>query len=147
MKFAINNYIYRFLPIKENKRMKEICRELEALLSGIISKRENAAKMGVVNEDDLLSILMESNSKEIQEHGIGMSIDEVIKECKLFYFAGSETTSNLIVWTLVMLSKYPNWQARAREEVLQVFGNNTLDFDGLNRLKIVRISHMHLHKI
>lgn len=116
-------------------------KESEMLLRGIIKKREKAMEREEHIDDDLLSTLMESNEREIGEKkkkkNVGMSIEDVIKECRLFYFAGSETTSLLLVWTMVMLSKHQEWQARAREEVLRVFGSNEPTFDSLNRLKIV----------
>lgn len=112
-------------------------------LKCIIEKREKVMKEGGgARFDDLLGMLMESNYKEIQEHennrSAGMSIKEVIEECKLFYFAGYESISALLVWTMIMLSAHPSWQERAREEVLQLFGKNQPDYDGLSHLKIVR---------
>ncbi|XP_028763757.1 cytochrome P450 716A67-like [Neltuma alba] len=133
--------LWRFVPTKENKRMKAIDRNVEATLEYIINKKEEAMKAGETTPNDLLGILLESNLKEIEEQGnkknVGLSMKDVIDECKLFYIAGQETTSALLVWTMMLLSKYPDWQARAREEVLRVFGNKKPDFDALSRLKIV----------
>ncbi|KAJ0985944.1 hypothetical protein J5N97_004300 [Dioscorea zingiberensis] len=132
---------YRFLPTPMNKRRSQVYNEMKRILKGMIEKREKAIRMGESCKDDLLGLLLDSNMKEGEEHGKtqnkGMSTEEVIEECKLFYFAGQETTSLLLTWTMILLSMYPNWQAKAREEVLQVFGKNTPDMEGLSHLKIV----------
>ncbi|KAG6416838.1 hypothetical protein SASPL_124279 [Salvia splendens] len=110
---------YRFLPTKNNKRVKEIAKEVKSSLLDIINRRIKAMEAGEASKEDLLGLLLESNSKEIKQHGTkhGMSMDEVIEECKLFYFAGHETTASLLVWTMVLLSKHTEWQTRARDEV------------------------------
>jgi len=131
-----------YLPTENNRRMKQIGREVRTLLTGIIAKRENAIQNGETTKDDLLGLLLESNMREIGQNGksdssLGMTTNDVIEECKLFYFAGQETTSVLLTWTMVVLSMHPEWQERAREEVLQHFGKKKPDFDGLSRLKIM----------
>ncbi|KAJ3681268.1 hypothetical protein LUZ60_015757 [Juncus effusus] len=131
-----------YLPIENNKKMKANEKEVRTLLRGIIAKREKAVRNGETTKDDLLGLLLESNMKEIGQgrnsnSALGMTMDDIIEECKLFYFAGQETTSVLLTWTMIVLSMHPEWQQKAREEVLQHFGKNKPDFDGLGRLKIV----------
>lgn len=127
--------------------MGEIDRKIRDMVWGIISKRQNAMKKGEgSNNEDLLGILLESNANQIEEQenkkDVGMSIEEVISECRLFYFAGQETTAALLAWTMVLLGRYSEWQDRARAEVFEVFGDNKKwDFEGLSRLRVVSNRH------
>ncbi|KNA02994.1 hypothetical protein SOVF_213360, partial [Spinacia oleracea] len=134
-----------FVPTKANKRIVEIDVEIRTLLKGVIEKRKKAIKAGEKPKDDLLGILLETNFQDDIGHGnkrkqrIELTIEEVINESKLFYLAGQGTTSTLLVWTLIMLARHQDWQARARKEVLNMFGDRNPDFQGLNHLKIVNM--------
>ena len=127
----------RFIPTRANKKFKANCNKLQNLIRGIIDKRKKAIEMGEDSSDDLLGILLKSNLKEIKEDRVGMSMNDVIEECKLFYIAGSETTSNLIVWTMVCLSLHQEWQTKAREEIMNIFGSRDIHYEGLKQLKIM----------
>ncbi|CAN6446445.1 unnamed protein product [Victoria cruziana] len=128
---------FRFLPTKKNLRRRELNNKIVSIINSIIEKREKEMKLGVAKNDDLLGLLLEANKNHDEHGGKGMTRDEVIEECRVFYFAGQETTSVLLTWTMVLLSMYPSWQARARDEVLQVCGKSTPTFDGLVHLKTV----------
>ncbi|KAK9085350.1 hypothetical protein Sjap_025761 [Stephania japonica] len=128
--------------LKKNRRIKEIDREVRSILNDMINNREKATKNGeLAHTNDLLGMLLDCNRKHIQENDnskkFGMTIEDVIEECKLFYIAGQETTSSFLVWTMVVLSMHPEWQARAREEVLRAFGLDKPNLDALSHLKIV----------
>ncbi|KAK1410578.1 hypothetical protein QVD17_37115 [Tagetes erecta] len=132
----------RFLPTKRNMRMKAIDNKVNHLIRSIIDNKLKAMKAGEGNYDDLLGIMLDSNNKMVEQHqnkSHGITIEEVIEECKVFYFAGQETTSSLLVWTMILLSKHKEWQSRARDEVLNVLGDKTIDIDGLNRLKVINM--------
>ncbi|KAJ0024058.1 hypothetical protein Pint_07185 [Pistacia integerrima] len=135
--------LFRFLPTEVNKRMRQIYSEVRTLLRGIIEKRQRAIEMGKDwDKKDLLGLILMSNLNELQESqnsNGGMTTGDVFEECRLFYFAGQETTANLLTWTMVVLSMHMTWQERAREEVMQILGKNKPTFDDLNHLKIVNM--------
>lgn len=125
---------WRFVPTRANKKIVEIDKEIRTLLKGIIDKRKKAINAGEKPKDDLLGLLLESSFQDIK-----LNFEEMIDECKIFYLAGQETTSSLLAWTLILLGKHQEWQARAREEVLNTFGNDDLDFHRLHQLKTVNM--------
>lgn len=115
-----------------SKTLSKVDQEVTVLLKEIINRKVRKMEAGESSGDDLLGIMLESNGKEIE-----LSTEDIIEECKLFYFAGQETVSAQLLWAMVLLSKHQEWQERAREEVLEVFKKETPDFEDLSRLKIV----------
>ncbi|KAI3872686.1 hypothetical protein MKW92_012014 [Papaver armeniacum] len=90
--------------------------------------------------DDLLGLLMGvSEPTSLKQADLKLNMHEIVEECKTFYFAGHETTSNLLTWTVYLLSLHPEWQKRLREEVLKECGSEVPVSETLNRLKLVNI--------
>lgn len=135
--------LIRFIPTKNNWRRYYLEKEIKNMLRRLIHKKENAMKDGECDNNDLLGLMLSSNEearKNTNDANLkGMTIDEVIEECKLFYFAGHETTSVLLTWTMVLLSMYPDWQSRARAEVQELCGSNMPNYESIGQLKIVSI--------
>ncbi|ONM19087.1 hypothetical protein ZEAMMB73_Zm00001d004538 [Zea mays] len=64
--------------------------------------------------------------------------DFIVDNCKNIYFAGHKTTAVTATWCLMLLAAHPDWQDRARAEVLEVCrGQTAMDIDVLRQLKIV----------
>ena len=87
---------------------------------------------------DFLGMLLKAHHGANNKQRI--SLNELVEECKTFYFAGQETTNSLLVWTVFLLALHQDWQDEARKEVLQLFGKETPNSDGLTKLKTVRKS-------
>ncbi|ERN17812.1 hypothetical protein AMTR_s00047p00171830 [Amborella trichopoda] len=96
-------------------------------------KANNGESVGYGN--DFFGMLLKSGH-EIEDEA-KLSLQDILDECKTFYFAGHETTFGLISWIIILLAMYPEWQDRARKEVTEVFGSSIPTMDGIGRLKIV----------
>ena len=74
-----------------------------------------------------------------------ISIEDLVDECKTFYIAGQETTSTLLMWTIFLLAIHTDWQEKARKEVLNLFGQQNPNPDGITKLKTVRMSQTQIN--
>ncbi|KAK7351310.1 hypothetical protein VNO77_10652 [Canavalia gladiata] len=123
---------FRFLPTKKNKRRYNLDVQIKSILYDIIQKKEQAMKEGELKEHDLLSTLL-----QCRDENNTLTTEDVIEECKLFYFAGQVTTANLLAWSMIILSIHPDWQEKARVEVLEIFDKKAPVFEAINQLKVV----------
>jgi len=73
-------------------------RKLKSLLRQIIQPRLASGEYG----NDLLGVMLDSCTEAKQGgkqvDGLSLSMEEIIHECKLFFFAGHENTALLLTW-------------------------------------------------
>ncbi|KAL8206223.1 hypothetical protein R6Q57_009774 [Mikania cordata] len=139
---------YRFLPTKRNRESWRLEREIKKCLMRVIERRrEKWDKERMQNgPKDLLGLMIQASTKEsenlspatVPAPAAAITARDIAEECKSFFFAGEQTTSNLLTWTTVLLAMHPQWQVTARDEVLKVCGPRDIPTkDDVSKLKTV----------
>uniref|UniRef100_J3M721 Cytochrome P450 n=1 Tax=Oryza brachyantha TaxID=4533 RepID=J3M721_ORYBR len=124
---------FRFVPTKKNRRRHALNQEIRNSLRKLIEINGRKCE----DSNNLLGMML-SASKNGSEFRMG--IEEIIDECKTFYFAGKETTATLLTWATLLLALHQEWQSKARDEVLQVCGKHDHPkAENLSDLKIVNM--------
>ncbi|CAI0451084.1 unnamed protein product [Linum tenue] len=140
----------RFLPSKYNREIKSLKAEVERLLMEIIQSRKDGVEIGrgCSYGNDLLGVLL--NQLQNNDDGKsgkngggsnknGLDLQLIMDECKTFFFAGHETTSLLLTWTVMLLASNPDWQEKVRAEVNQVCGSQPPTLDHLPKLTVLHM--------
>ncbi|KAL5976984.1 hypothetical protein ACLOJK_021322 [Asimina triloba] len=134
--------------ISENTTSWKLDKAIQTSLVKLIGHRKEtfAEEKASQKAKDLLGLMIDAraetssknkNPKFNSNHAPPMiTIQDIVEECKTFFFAGKHSTSNLLTWTAVLLAMHPEWQEVAREEVLQVCGPHELPAkDSIAKLK------------
>ncbi|KAK4484034.1 hypothetical protein RD792_011249 [Penstemon davidsonii] len=118
-----------FLTSKDEVESENLEQGIRDCIAEIITKREKEESV----KTDFLDKLLEAN--EYHKN----SIEDIVDECKTFYFAGHETTTSLLGWTILLLAVHQEWQEKARKEVIEMFDHANPNADGIARLKIMNM--------
>ncbi|XP_015874490.3 cytochrome P450 714C2 [Ziziphus jujuba] len=118
----------RYIPTESNRETSKLKKESRALILKMINERKDKT-----TDKDLLQLILEAAEKS----GLSKDATEsfVVDNCKTMYLAGYDTTASSAMWVLMLLASNPIWQAKAREEVLQICGGQMPDNEMLPKMK------------
>ncbi|KAL4603961.1 hypothetical protein ACB092_10G161200 [Castanea dentata] len=105
----------QYLPTPLNLQIWKLDKKVRTSLKCIIKSRLNSKATGSSCEaDDLLGLMLEASESDGKPK---LNVNEIIEECKTFFFAGHEISSNLLTWTVFLISLYPAWQEKLRRDI------------------------------
>lgn len=130
------------MPTKRNINSWKLDKEIRKSLIKLIDRRRENSNSGNNNNNvhekcpkDLLGLMIQASNSSPSSN---ITVNDIVEECKSFFFAGKQTTSNLLTWTTVLLAMHPQWQLQARAEVLKMCGARDIPTkDDVVKLKTV----------
>ncbi|KAJ7548319.1 hypothetical protein O6H91_07G007100 [Diphasiastrum complanatum] len=134
----------RFLPTPTNRKVSALKKAIAKSLNEIVDVRRRSIGTGVDASygNDLLGLMLAESAgttSKSSTKSFKFSTEELVEECKTFFFVGHETTLILLTWTMMLLALYPEWQDKARLEVQENFKGGEPDADMLSKLKTVNM--------
>ncbi|KAG9451182.1 hypothetical protein H6P81_011147 [Aristolochia fimbriata] len=130
----------QYLPTRWNIHVWKLKRKMRNRLREIVKRRMDSDSRSGYG-DDLLGLMMGVSSNQSGKKKMSplLNMEEIMEECKTFFFAGHETTSHLLTWTIFLISLHQDWQNKLRNEVLQECHMDIPDADKLSKLKLVNM--------
>jgi cytochrome P450 len=116
-----------WIPLPSNKKLKKAVVEYDQIVGEVISKRLNATEESY----SIIDLLLHSKDSET---GDSLNFQQIKNEVKVFFVAGTDTSSNAVTWLLYLLSKTPAVEKKLREELEQQLGSKKPDIASLATL-------------
>ncbi|KAL7327302.1 hypothetical protein PS15p_205755 [Mucor circinelloides] len=125
--FAKYDFLIRYIS-PERRRVIKATDEFNVMLSNLADKRRqeilNGEKKDMAeNEKDLLTLMIEADIRE----GVEITTTELRHNMAIFFLAGHDTTANTLALCLYQLAKHKHVQKKARQEVLDILGDDPCD--------------------
>ncbi|XP_017233410.1 cytochrome P450 714C2-like [Daucus carota subsp. sativus] len=122
---------YRFFPTKRNKEQRRLEKEIYWLIL------ELAKKCRMREGESMIQTIVEG-----AKHGeLGSSTPQefIVDNCKELCIVAMDVPGITAIWGLMLLAMHPEWQARARAEVMDVCGGQTPDAEKLGKMRVLKM--------
>ena len=120
-----------WVPTPLNRRLKWALETMDSFLYGIIAERRSQPP-----GDDLLWRLLDARDEETGEP---MSDEQLRDEVLITFFAGHETTAQLLTWAWYLLARDAGAEARFHAELDEVLGGRRPGVDDVEALAYTRM--------
>ena len=132
--FVFSPFLYRFtsLASEETRAFKELMNFKNRMLKGVSQdtlkkklEHQNEDQLGKGNNLTLIELLLKNLKNNIKEktlHWEGFDMDEVRAQLDTFIVEGFDTLSSALTFLLYHLAKFPNFQEKIYEEIVQICG-------------------------
>ncbi|MBA0647545.1 hypothetical protein Goklo_015394 [Gossypium klotzschianum] len=129
--------INKFWKSADMLESEELSKGIQDCVMKIVKKREDKVENGEANSfgNDFLGLLAKAYHDPDKNNRLSM--EDLVDECKTFYFAGQDTVNSLLAWMVFLLAIHGDWQEKARREVFEIFGNQIPDSEDISKLKIM----------
>ncbi|MFQ6628119.1 hypothetical protein Gotur_008208 [Gossypium turneri] len=94
---------------------EKLSKEIKDRVMKIVKKREDEVVNGEVNSfgNDFLGLLVNAYHESDEKNRF--SLEDLLAECKTFYFSGQETVNSLLSWIVLHLAIHGDWQEKVRK--------------------------------
>ncbi|KAI8644190.1 cytochrome P450 [Parasitella parasitica] len=125
--FASIDFLVKYIS-PERRRVIKATDEFNNMLSDLADKRRqeilDGEKQGIPeNEKDLLTLMIEADIRD----GVATTTKELRHNMAIFFLAGHDSTANTLALCLYNLAKHKHVQRKARQEVLNILGDEPMD--------------------
>jgi cytochrome P450 len=154
--FLMRDTVFRFehpfyppiwVPARRNRDFNAALKRLDDVIYGILAERRAHPR----GRNNLLDIMMKAQLEEETGTGGGpqrLTNKQLRDEIVEIFLAGHDTTAATLCWTLYLLSKHPDVEAKLRRELDEVLGGRQPALADLPRLEytgMVRDESMRLY--
>ena len=125
-------------PTGRNRQFSAALAHIDRLIYAIIDERRKHPGQ----HNDLLEMMMDAQVEESELNGgepSQMTDKQLRDECVTLLLAGFETTASSLCWTLTLLTRHPEVEARLRAEISEVLGDRAPGLEDIPRLKYTQM--------